>query len=58
VNGIVKAIGRFLASEDAATAIEYAMMLILIIVVVIGAVESVGSVTSNMFQDSADKLPK
>lgn len=51
-----KKISRFLASEDGPTAVEYAVMLALIIVVCLSAVASVGTATSEFFMDSANDL--
>ena len=45
-NGLVK----FLQSEDGPTAVEYAVMLALIIVVCIAAISALGSNASNTFQ--------
>jgi pilus assembly protein Flp/PilA len=46
-----RAIKRFLASEDGPTAVEYAVMLALIIVVCIGAVTTLGKNASNVFSN-------
>jgi pilus assembly protein Flp/PilA len=46
------AIVRFLQAEDGPTAVEYAVMLALIILVVFGAVQSVGSATNSSFGNS------
>lgn len=43
------AIVRFLQAEDGPTAVEYAVMLALIIVVVFGAVQTVGTTTNSTF---------
>lgn len=51
-----KKISHFLVSEDGPTAVEYAIMLALIIVVCISAVASVGVETSEFFIDSSNKL--
>jgi pilus assembly protein Flp/PilA len=40
---------RFLTSEDGPTAVEYAVMLALIIVVCISAITFIGSTTNNTF---------
>ena len=39
----LNSLGRFLKSEDGPTAVEYAVMLALIIVVCIGAIATLGS---------------
>jgi len=41
----------FLKKEDGPTAVEYAVMLALILVVIIAAVSSIGSTTSGMYND-------
>lgn len=41
----------FLKKEDGPTAVEYAVMLALILVVIIAAVASIGSTTSGMYND-------
>jgi pilus assembly protein Flp/PilA len=47
---------RFLRSEDGPTAVEYAVMLALIIAVCIAAIGSLGNNTRAMFNDNNDKL--
>ena len=54
---LMKRIGTFLASEDGPTAVEYAVMLALIIIVCVGAVELLGGNTSDSFADTAAKMP-
>jgi pilus assembly protein Flp/PilA len=49
-------IRRFLASEDGPTAVEYAVMLALIIIVCLAAITSVGSNTSGTFNKMANSL--
>jgi pilus assembly protein Flp/PilA len=51
-NSIVK----FLKSEDGPTAVEYAVMLALIIVVCLAAITAIGTKGSQTFQTVADKL--
>jgi pilus assembly protein Flp/PilA len=48
---------RFLASEDGPTAVEYAVMLALIIIVALTAIQAVGTGASNTFTDVAAQLP-
>ena len=45
-----QALVNFLKSEDGPTAVEYAVMLALIIVVCIAAISALGSNASNTFQ--------
>lgn len=42
---------EFLKGEDGPTAVEYAVMLALILAVVIAAIGNIGSTTSSMFND-------
>ena len=48
-NSITKSIRNFLVSEDGPTAVEYAVMLALIIVVCLAAVSAVGSNANGKF---------
>ncbi len=48
-NAIAKSIRNFLVSEDGPTAVEYAVMLALIIVVCLAAVSAVGSNANGKF---------
>jgi pilus assembly protein Flp/PilA len=41
----------FLKKEDGPTAVEYAVMLALIIVVLVAAIENIGTTTSGMYND-------
>jgi pilus assembly protein Flp/PilA len=49
MKNIAASIKRFLASEDGPTAVEYAVMLALIIVVCLTAVKAVGTNANNKF---------
>ncbi len=49
-------VNRFLKSEDGPTAVEYAVMLALIIVVCLGAITSIGSSASGTFSSVAGQL--
>ena len=46
----------FLVSEDGPTAVEYAIMLALIVIVCIGAVQSIGQSANSKFQAANDAL--
>jgi pilus assembly protein Flp/PilA len=48
---------RFLVSEDGPTAVEYAVMLALIIIVCLTAITSVGNNAKTTFENVAAKLP-
>jgi pilus assembly protein Flp/PilA len=49
-------IQRFLKREDGPTAVEYAVMLALIVMVCVGAIQTVGSQTSAAFTSAANGL--
>ena len=49
---------KFLRDEDGATAVEYAVMLVLIIVVCIAAVTILGQKVNNRFKNVADSINK
>jgi len=51
-----KNIKRFLVSEDGPTAVEYAVMLALIIVVCLTAIQAVGNNANAKFGDVRDAL--
>ena len=53
---IVKTIRYFLTNEEGPTAVEYAVMLMLIVLVCITAIQAVGSNTNDMFVDSNEQL--
>lgn len=48
---------RFLLSEDGPTAVEYAIMLALIVLVTTQAIIAIGTTSEAVFQDVADVLP-
>jgi pilus assembly protein Flp/PilA len=53
---LVQRVRRFFRSEDGPTAVEYAVMLALIVVVCLVAITSVGSQTSTTFSNVAGSL--
>ena len=53
---LVKSVKRFLVSEDGPTAVEYAVMLALIVVVCLSAISAIGTNASATFQSIADQL--
>ncbi len=53
---LAKKVHRFLVSEDGPTAVEYAVMLALIVIVCLTAVTAIGTNASATFQDVADEL--
>jgi len=56
MNDLKKKIVAFLKSEDGPTAVEYAVMVALIIVVAIGAVTLLGQKTSSTFNNVATSI--
>ena len=50
-------IKKFLASEDGPTAVEYAVMLALIVVVCIGTISAVGTKVNGSFDATKTALP-
>ncbi len=49
-------LGTILASEEAATAVEYAVMLAFIIIACIAAIQSLGDANSGMWSGNKAKL--
>ena len=47
---------RFLVTEDGPTAVEYAVMLALIVIVCLTAIQAIGTNASLTFQSIADQL--
>ena len=47
---------KFLVSEDGPTAVEYAVMLALIIVVCLASISTIGSAANSKFQDVGNYL--
>lgn len=47
---------RFLVSEDGPTAVEYAVMLALIVIVCLAAITAIGDNANTTFQNVADTL--
>jgi pilus assembly protein Flp/PilA len=47
---------RFLVSEDGPTAVEYAVMLALIVIVCLTAIQAVGTNANSVFEDIRDEL--
>jgi pilus assembly protein Flp/PilA len=49
MKSLAKSVRRFLVSEDGPTAVEYAVMLALIVVVCLTAISSLGQAAKNAF---------
>ncbi len=56
MRSLCKGFAQFLKQEDGPTAVEYAVMLALIIVVCIAAVTTVGSNANNTFSFTSGKI--
>ena len=56
MNYLQNKIVQFLKSEDGPTAVEYAVMLALIVIVCITAIQAVGGQSSAMFGEIADDM--
>ncbi|MCA9083503.1 MAG: Flp family type IVb pilin [Planctomycetaceae bacterium] len=52
----VNSVKKFLVSEDGPTAVEYAVMLALIIVVCLAAISTIGSSANSKFQQVGNYL--
>ncbi len=51
------AVRAFLAAEDGPAAVEYAVMLAMVIIVCIAAIATLGTKTNSIFQNAANSLP-
>jgi len=57
MNTFASKIQRFLVSEDGPTAVEYAVMLALIIIVCLVSIQAIGTNANTTFNSVASKLP-
>lgn len=57
MKSLAKKVQHFLVSEDGPTAVEYAVMLALIVVVCLGTITAIGTGANNTFQTVVDNLP-
>jgi pilus assembly protein Flp/PilA len=53
---MIRILKNLLREEDGPTAVEYAVMLAMIVIVCIGAIRSVGNNTSESFENSANEI--
>lgn len=53
---MMRILKNLLREEDGPTAVEYAVMLAMIVMVCIGAIRSVGTATSGSFENSSDEI--
>jgi len=56
MKSLAKRVRRFLVSEEGPTAVEYAVMLALIIVVCLAAISSLGTTTSAKFDQIKNSI--
>ena len=56
MKNLARSVRQFLISEDGPTAVEYAVMLALIVIVCLTAIQAIGTNASAKFQESADML--
>ncbi len=56
MSGLVKSVRRFLVSEDGPTAVEYAVMLGLIVVAIVSIVGSLATAVSGTFSTVSSSL--
>lgn len=56
MKSLISKMQRFLVSEDGPTAVEYAVMLALIVIVCITAIQSVGTNAKTTFTNVANSL--
>ncbi|MEX0938312.1 MAG: Flp family type IVb pilin [Pirellulales bacterium] len=56
MKSLAKKVQRFLVSEDGPTAVEYAVMLALIIIVCLTAIRSIGQQAANTFNNVSNEL--
>jgi pilus assembly protein Flp/PilA len=56
MKNLAQKVQRFLVSEDGPTAVEYAVMLALIVIVCLTAITSIGTKASATFQSIATSL--
>ena len=56
MKSLLAKVHRFLASEDGPTAVEYAVMLSLIVIVCLTAITSIGTKASSVFSKVANSI--
>ncbi len=56
MKNFAKKVQRFLVSEDGPTAVEYAVMMALIVIVCLTAIRSIGTNATSTFEDIAAQL--
>ncbi len=56
MKSLAQKVQRFLASEDGPTAVEYAVMLALIVIVCLTAIQAIGTNANSTFNNVANQL--
>jgi pilus assembly protein Flp/PilA len=56
MKNLVQKVKRFLTSEDGPTAVEYAVMLALIVIVCLGAIRAIGTNANTAFNNVATQI--
>ena len=56
MSNLVSKVQRFLVSEDGPTAVEYAVMLALIVIVCLTAIQAIGTNANSTFNSIANSL--
>ena len=56
MKSLIQRVDRFIRSDDGPTAVEYAVMLALIIIVCLVAIQSLGSNANTTFTNTANSL--
>ncbi len=57
MRSFIQSVRQFVVAEDGPTAVEYAVMLALIIIVALTAIQTLGTRTSSSFINIASRLP-
>jgi pilus assembly protein Flp/PilA len=56
MKSFAKKVQRFIVSEDGPTAVEYAVMLALIVIVCLAAIQAIGTNANQTFTTISDKI--
>ena len=56
MKNLAQSVKKFMVSEDGPTAVEYAVMLALIVIVCLTAIKAVGTNASNTFNNISNQL--
>ena len=56
MKNVITKVSKFMKSEDGPTAVEYAIMLALIVIVCLTAIQAIGTAAESKFQEIATSL--